>query len=92
MVRGPLEVQPYTSKKTPMIQYANTHAALEQKRKEAAVADNNSERSQGPIVMVVGPVDVGKSSLCRILLNYAVRVGRRPLFVDLDVGQGTHCA
>jgi len=37
--------------------------------------------------MVCGPVDVGKSTLCRILLNYGVRMGRRPIFVDLDVGQ-----
>ncbi|PFX14840.1 Protein CLP1-like [Stylophora pistillata] len=39
-------------------------------------------------VMVTGPVDVGKSTLCKLLLNYAVRSGRRPVFVDLDVGQG----
>ena len=38
-------------------------------------------------VMVVGPVDVGKSTFCQLLLNYAVRMGRRPVFVDLDVGQ-----
>ena len=36
---------------------------------------------------MVGPVDVGKSTLCQLLLNYAVRMGRRPVFVDLDVGQ-----
>lgn len=41
--------------------------------------------------MVVGPTDVGKSTLCRILLNYSVRMnalGRRPIFVDLDPDQG----
>lgn len=37
--------------------------------------------------MIVGPMDVGKSTLCRILLNYAVRQGRRPIYVELDVGQ-----
>ena len=37
--------------------------------------------------MVVGPVDVGKSTVCRILLSYAVRSRRQPIFVDLDVGQ-----
>ena len=37
--------------------------------------------------MVAGPVDVGKSTLCKLLSNYAVRLGRRPVFVDLDVGQ-----
>lgn len=38
-------------------------------------------------VMVVGPTDVGKSTLTRLLCNYAARLGRAPLFVDLDVGQ-----
>ncbi|KFP31019.1 Polyribonucleotide 5'-hydroxyl-kinase Clp1, partial [Colius striatus] len=33
--------------------------------------------------------DVGKSTVCRLLLNYAVRLGRRPTFVELDVGQGS---
>ena len=43
-------------------------------------ADNSGS---GPVTMVVGPTDVGKSTLCRLLLNYAVRIGRRPLYVDL---------
>jgi len=38
-------------------------------------------------VMVVGPTDVGKSTVCRLLLSYAVRLGRRPTLVELDVGQ-----
>ena len=37
--------------------------------------------------MVVGPTDVGKSTVCRLLLSYAVRLGRRPTLVELDVGQ-----
>lgn len=37
-------------------------------------------------MQVVGPTDVGKSSLCRILLNYAVRTGWAPTAVDLDIG------
>lgn len=36
---------------------------------------------------MVGPTDVGKSTVCRLLLNYAVRLGRRPTLVELDVGQ-----
>ncbi|KAL3250133.1 hypothetical protein MRX96_055731 [Rhipicephalus microplus] len=73
----------YVAKETPMIFYANIHAVLEQMRQKCEEDD-----SKGPTVLVVGPTDVGKSSLCRILLNYAVRQGRRPIFVDLDVGQG----
>jgi polyribonucleotide 5'-hydroxyl-kinase len=37
--------------------------------------------------MLVGPTDVGKSTVSRLLLNYATRLGRAPIFVDLDVGQ-----
>lgn len=64
--------------------YLNVHAALEQQRVAA-----EQEGTRGPVTMVVGPGDVGKSTLVRILLNYAVRMGRRPIYVDLDVGQGS---
>ncbi|XP_075212091.1 protein CLP1 homolog isoform X2 [Lycorma delicatula] len=63
--------------------YLNCHACLEQLRQKA-----ESEGKRGPVTMIVGPTDVGKSTVTRILLNYAVRMGRRPLFVDLDIGQG----
>lgn len=72
------------AKETPMVEYINTHTGLEQLRKLA----DDQEDGKGPVVMVVGPTDVGKSTLCKILLNYAVRMGRRPIYVDLDVGQG----
>lgn len=81
-VKGKTDVL-YVAKETPMVQYINCHAALEQMREIA-----EEKNAQGPIVMVVGPMDVGKTTLCRIFLNYAVRVGRRPMFVDLDIGQG----
>lgn len=81
-VGGKTEVA-YVAKETPMVIYVNTHAALEQMRQKA-----DEEGIRGPVAMVVGPTDIGKSTLCRLLLNYAVRVGRRPIFVDLDVGQG----
>ncbi|KAL9966563.1 hypothetical protein ACROYT_G024659 [Oculina patagonica] len=84
-ISGPLEVA-YVSKETPMVMYLNLHMGLEQKRIKA---ENSTDESEiGPRVLVVGPVDVGKSTLCQLLLNYAVRMGRRPVFVDLDVGQG----
>lgn len=83
-VQGKMEVDPYTSKETPMMMYLNTHAALEQLRLKA-----EKDSTRGPICMLVGPTDVGKSTVCRLLLNYAVRLGRRPIFADLDVGQGS---
>ncbi|KFD64319.1 hypothetical protein M514_09924 [Trichuris suis] len=76
----------YIAKKTPMVIYVNTHQALEYMRSHA-----ERQGSRGPRVMVVGSTDVGKSTYCRILLNYAVRMGHFPTFVDLDVGQGHIC-
>lgn len=81
-IRGKTDVI-YIAKETPMVVYSNCHAALEFMRNEA-----EKENSKGPSVMLVGPTDVGKSTVCKILLNYAVRKGRRPIYVDLDVGQG----
>jgi len=66
--------------------YLNCHASLEQLR-----VKSEKEKIRGPVTMVVGPTDVGKSTLCRILLNYSARMnalGRRPIYVDLDPGQG----
>lgn len=73
----------YSSEETPMSSYLNIHSQL-QRRRELAVV----KRSSGPRVLVAGPVDAGKSTLTQILLNYALRLGEKPTFVDLDVGQG----
>ncbi|XP_071812163.1 polyribonucleotide 5'-hydroxyl-kinase Clp1-like [Apostichopus japonicus] len=81
IMKGKPEVV-YESKDTPMLIYLNTHAALDQMRQQA-----ETDGSRGPRVMVVGPGDVGKSTLCRLLLNYAARIGRKPTFIDLDIGQ-----
>ena len=43
-----------------MLIYLNTHAALEQMKKAAEVDD-----IRGPRVLVVGPQDVGKTTVCR---------------------------
>lgn len=63
--------------------YLNCHACLEQLRIKA-----ETDSGRGPVTLVVGPTDVGKSTVTRILLNYAARMLRRPIYVDLDVGQG----
>lgn len=73
----------YTSDETPMNIYANLHFALE------------SLRSQGkpPNVLIVGPPDVGKTSLCKILCAYANKAGNRfPMFVNLDPSIGVYSA
>lgn len=81
-LRGKPDVA-YVARETPMVQYLNCNSALEHLRAKA-----EQDELQGPVAMIVGPTDVGKTTLCRIFLNYAVRLGRRPIYVDLDVGQG----
>ena len=76
--------QIYDSDSTPMISYVNTHAQLEAIR-DIALANGD----RGPRVIVVGPKDHGKSTTCKILASYAARLDRTPIFVDLDVGQGS---
>ena len=39
-------------------------------------------------MLVVGPSDSGKSTLCRILCSYSARLERNITYVDVDVGQG----
>ncbi|KAG8186350.1 hypothetical protein JTE90_005878 [Oedothorax gibbosus] len=62
----------------------NIHAQLEDQRTKAQ--QNNT---RGPITLITGPKDVGKSTLTRTLLNYAAQSGRKPLYFDLDVGQSS---
>jgi len=61
------------------VAYVNTHAQLEALRDEAL-----QQQSDGPRVMIVGPPESGKSSLARVLVAYATKLGRCPFWVDLD--------
>ena len=37
--------------------------------------------------MIAGNVDTGKSTLCKILVSWAARLGKnQPYLVDLDIG------
>lgn len=74
----------YVAEETPMAQYVNIHDVLHAQR-EAALSGGGT----APRVMLVGPSDSGKSTLCKILLNYAVRAGKGPVFADVDIGQGS---
>ncbi|XP_052172397.1 protein CLP1 homolog [Diospyros lotus] len=79
----------YTADETPMVSYVNVHAILEGRRLHAKASPSDSDSSQGPRVIVVGPADSGKSTLSRMLLSWAVKQGWKPTFVDLDIGQGS---
>ena len=80
-VRGSPNVA-YVAGETPMMSYANLHFALERLRQQA-----EDSQSKGPRVLILGSVDAGKSSLAKILTNYAVRQGRTPILVGLDPRQ-----
>ncbi|KAJ2717075.1 Cleavage polyadenylation factor subunit clp1 [Coemansia spiralis] len=74
----------YVAGETPMASYINLHMAAQQRRLAAhGVLDAGGEAA-GPRILIVGPEDSGKTSLARLLLNYAVRQGETPVFVDLD--------
>jgi polyribonucleotide 5'-hydroxyl-kinase len=61
------------------VSFINTHAQLEALRDDAA-----SAQTEGPRVLIVGPPESGKTSLCKTLIAYACKLGRTPLWVDLD--------
>ncbi|KAF2739107.1 pre-mRNA cleavage complex II protein-like protein Clp1 [Polyplosphaeria fusca] len=71
----------YVAEETGMVAYANAHLALEGLRDRGGLEG-------GPRVLVVGPENAGKTSLCKILTAYAVKVGRQPMMVNLDPRQG----
>ncbi|CDW77180.1 polyribonucleotide 5-hydroxyl-kinase clp1 [Stylonychia lemnae] len=70
----------YQSSLTPMYQYVNCHSALNQLRQNAL-----KNLQLGPSLLVTGSNQSGKSTLCRILINYSLKLGWTPLFVDLDL-------
>jgi polyribonucleotide 5'-hydroxyl-kinase len=89
-IEGALEIS-YTSDETDSnVAFVNTHAQLEALRDEASLTIHNAQdedtkkRVSGPRVMVVGPSECGKTSLVKTLVAYATKVGRTPVWVDLD--------
>lgn len=79
-----------------MPSYLQLHTRINNMREQAAASTTNgttapacAASSEGPRVILLGPTDSGKSSLTRMLLNWGVRSGWEPTFVDLDIGQGS---
>ncbi|KAK2196816.1 bifunctional P-loop containing nucleoside triphosphate hydrolase/Clp1 [Babesia duncani] len=62
-----------------MKEYLNVTSALDAERELAAIV-----RNRGPRVIVTGAPSSGKSSICMILCNYAVRNGWTPVYIDTD--------
>jgi polyribonucleotide 5'-hydroxyl-kinase len=78
-----------------MYAYANVHLALEKKRARSVSShwgsplppDPEQEVDPDPPrVLVLGPENSGKTTVCKILTNYAVRAGQgwTPMYVNTD--------
>ncbi|TFK30170.1 cleavage/polyadenylation factor ia subunit Clp1p [Coprinopsis marcescibilis] len=90
----------YVSEETPMAPYANVHTALEQMRVRALSKARGSPLPPGenadskfleaPRVLILGPENSGKTTICKILANYAVRTGQgwTPVLANVDPTEG----
>jgi mRNA cleavage and polyadenylation factor CLP1 P-loop len=78
-----------------MYTYANVHLALEKMRVRALGSYRGSPLPPGsdtdvdpepPRVLVLGPENSGKTTVCKILTNYAIRAGQgwTPMYVNTD--------
>jgi hypothetical protein len=90
------------SEETPMAAYANLHMAFEQMRVRALRDLRGSpvpeyerdKKTDPPRVLILGPENSGKTTVCKILINYAVRAGQgwSPLLINTDTSEvSTFC-
>merc|ERR1740138_522821 len=77
-ISGP-SLQEYDAPNVVMRDYLSCAAVLEERRQRA-----DDLAMPAPRVLVCGSAFSGKSSLCQLLCNYALRREHTPLFVDLD--------
>lgn len=77
------KVSEYVSDESAVPAYTRLHFALDVKRQQA-----QASAARGPVVMVVGGAQCGKTALVKILASYAAKMDRCPLLVNLDPQQG----
>ena len=63
----------YVAGETPMVSLPTRTRCFTPR--DCAASNAEDEQREGPRVMCVGPTDVGKSTVCAILCNYAARAG-----------------
>ena len=63
-----------------MLQYIIVHKIVNDLRTKSYYTGK-----AGPRILITGSNFSGKNVLCHVLLNYAIRLGWRPTFVDLDL-------
>lgn len=75
-----------------MAAYTNLHLAFEAMRVRALdrangnTSSNDTEGTEPPRVLVLGPENSGKTSISKTLINYATRAGQNwsPILVNVD--------
>ncbi|EKX74033.1 conserved hypothetical protein [Theileria equi strain WA] len=77
-VKGHVQ-QEYEAYDNAMREYLNLVNALDAERESAAI-----KNTHGPRILVTGSPSSGKSSICMMLCNYALRNGWTPVFVEAD--------
>lgn len=70
----------YKSEGRYMEQYLLAHDEIQEERNRAL-----EEKEVGPSVLICGSPNSGKTTACKILLNYALCMGNTPIYVDLNV-------
>ena len=60
--------------------YVNINCALNSLREQARL-----QKQVGPALLITGAQLSGKSTLARILTNYSIKLGWKPIYVDLDL-------
>lgn len=70
----------YIGKETPMIQYLMGYYLLHDKRIQC-----NINKVIGPRVLILGSKNSGKKTLIHSYLNYSIKNGYKPIYVDLSL-------
>ena len=81
-----------------MAAYANLHVAFEAMRVRAldrangTTLSNDTEGTEPPRVLILGPENSGKTSITKILVNYATRACQNwcPTLVNVDPSEVIH--
>lgn len=69
-----------SSNQSAMIQYLMVHNIIHEHRTQSL-----SKNILGPNILIIGSISSGKNILSHILLNYALKLGWTPIYVDLDL-------
>lgn len=98
------EIGEYVSEESQMSFYANIHFAFENIRNsiqnqadtqevdDASAPNKSTTVDSTPRVLVIGPQDSGKTSLCKVLVAYDLKRGNTPVLVNLDPLEPVFCA